>query len=107
MMLPPGGNGRSAKQPALSLTQSREPNLHIKPEATRSPVVVVRPVRMKTPAADAEGPTVGAKCRGIVTAYAIGWLIEVVPCGLTAVSGCGYGHERHGDVPRFEDLRWR
>ncbi|KAK1611271.1 hypothetical protein QYE76_034944 [Lolium multiflorum] len=25
---------------------------------------------------------------------------------LTAVSGCGYGHERHGDVPRFEALRW-
>ncbi|KAK1603202.1 hypothetical protein QYE76_048150 [Lolium multiflorum] len=33
-----------------------------------------------------------------------GWLIDVVPCGLTAVSGCGYGHERHGDVPRFEAL---
>ncbi|KAK1695841.1 hypothetical protein QYE76_012538 [Lolium multiflorum] len=68
---------------------------------------MVRPVRMETPAADAEGPTVGAKCRGIVMTYAIGWLIDVVPCGLTAVSGCGYGHERHGDVPRFEALRWR
>ena len=67
----------------------------------------MRPVRMKTPAADAEGPTVGAKCRGIVMTYAIGWLIEVVPSGLTAVSGSGYGHERHGDVPRFEALRWR
>ena len=81
MTLPPAGKGRSAKQPALSLTQLREPNLQIKPEATRSPVVMVRPVRMKTPAEDAEGPTVGAKCRGIVTAYAIGWLIEVVPEG--------------------------
>ncbi|KAK1678179.1 hypothetical protein QYE76_039027 [Lolium multiflorum] len=45
-------------------------------------------------------------CRGIVMTYAIGWLIDVVPSGLTAVSGCGYGHERHGDVPRFEALRW-
>ncbi|KAK1678645.1 hypothetical protein QYE76_039493 [Lolium multiflorum] len=34
-------------------------------------------------------------------------IFPVVPSGLTAVSGCGYGHERHGDVPRFEALRWR
>jgi hypothetical protein len=79
MKLPPAGKGVSTKQPALSLTQSREPNLQIKPEATRSLVVVVRPVQKETPAADAEGPTVGAKCRGIVTAYAIGWLKRVVP----------------------------
>mgnify|MGYP006175564443 CR=1 FL=1 len=44
------------------------------PVTVSVPVVMVRPVRMKTPAEDAEGPTVGAKCRGIVTAYAIGWL---------------------------------
>ncbi len=68
MMLPPAGKGLSAKQPALSLTQSREPNLQIKPEATRSPVAVARPVRKRTPSGDAEGPTVGANYRGIVTA---------------------------------------
>jgi len=32
------------------------------------------PVRMKTPASAAAGPTVGANCRGGVTADAIGWL---------------------------------
>jgi hypothetical protein len=25
----------------------------------------------------------------------------------TVVSGCGYEHERHSDVPRFEALVWR
>ena len=42
---------------------------------TRSPEVVMEPVRMKTPASAAAGPTVGANCRGGNTADAIGWLM--------------------------------
>ena len=49
----------------------------------------MRPVWMETPAADAEGPTVGAKCRGLVTAYAMGWLKS---------SGSGLGLRRPPDA---------
>ncbi|KAK1626336.1 hypothetical protein QYE76_000651 [Lolium multiflorum] len=97
MTSPPAGKGRSAKQLAQPPRRAEEPNLRSSPKLP-SPVVMVRPVRMKTPAEDA-GPTLGAKCRGIVTAYAIGWLTKGLPRDLTAVSGSGYGHERHGDDP--------
>ncbi|KAK1665248.1 hypothetical protein QYE76_053407 [Lolium multiflorum] len=73
---------------------------HLKSQEMKASVLAEGTWKMKR-------PMVGAKCRGIVMTYAIGWLIEVVPSGLTVVSGCGYGHERHGDVPRFEALRWR
>ena len=54
------------------MTQSNAPSLRTRPEATRSPEVVKGPVRNVTPVAAAEGPTVGANCRGFVTAIAMG-----------------------------------
>ena len=51
-----------------------EPSLQTRPQTTRSPEAKTDPVRMKTPASAAEGPTVGANCRGGITADAIGWL---------------------------------
>jgi hypothetical protein len=68
------------------------------------------PVWKETPAAAVDAsPTVGAKCRGLVTAYAMGWLRErcEMARGLTADSGCGIGYEAHEVVPRFRALRWR
>ena len=38
------------------------------------PDAMIEPVRMKTPASAATDPTVGANCRGGITADAIGWL---------------------------------
>src|SRR5664279_3032165 len=74
MKKPFRGSGLLRKQPALSLTKLSEPSLWTRPQTTRSPKVMMDPVRMKTPASAAAGPTVGANCRGGVTADAIGWL---------------------------------
>ena len=72
MRQPLTGRGLPPKQPALSLTKCMSPSLHTNPLSTRSPEVVMEPVRMKTPASAAACPTVGANCRGGVTADAIG-----------------------------------
>jgi hypothetical protein len=73
MKLPPRGNGVLPKTPTLSLTKSSEPKRWTKPETTRSPVRDDDdPVRILTPASAAAGPTVGANCRGGVTADAMG-----------------------------------
>ena len=67
------------------------------------------PVRMETPASAAAGPTVGANCRGGVTADAIGWLM----LGPMDAGGTGEGARKsehiqnadeHKDLPRFRAL---
>src|SRR4051812_4347904 len=75
MKRPPLGNGLVPKQPALSLTKLSAPNLWMRPEYTRSPVLVMMlPVWMKTPSSTCFRPTVGANCRGGGTADAMGRL---------------------------------
>ena len=66
------GKGLPEKHHALSLMKENSLILHMSPERTRSPVL--EPVRMETPANAATRPTMGANCRGGVTADAIGWL---------------------------------
>ena len=93
MRQPLAGRGLPPKQPALSLTKCMSPSLHTNPLSTRSPEVVMEPVRMKTPASAAVGPTVGANCRGGVTADAIG----MAKCGAERtleVSGEGLHAEK-------------
>src|SRR5664279_3856918 len=86
MKKPFRGSGLLRKQPALSLTKLSEPSLWTRPQTTRSPEVMMDPVRMKTPASAAAGPTVGANCRGGVTADAIGWL-ELGPMDAGGIRG--------------------
>ena len=75
----------------------------------RSPDAMKDPVRMKTPASAAAGPTVGANSRGGVTADAIGWL-EIGPMDS---GGTGEGlyvgirtqrTQTHTVLPRFRAL---
>ena len=68
------GNGLLPKHPALLLMKLSEPSLQMSPQTTRSPESMMESVRMITPASAAAGPTVGANCRGGITADAIGWL---------------------------------
>ena len=67
------------------------------------------PVQIETPASAAAGPTVGANCRGGVTADAMGWL-ELGPMD---AGGTGEGArksermqhtDKHEGLPRFKAL---
>jgi hypothetical protein len=64
------------KQAQLSLTHSKVPNLHTRPEATFSPRANEGPGRNLTPLAAALCPTVGANCHGNLEIVAMGWLNE-------------------------------
>src|SRR5664279_5007995 len=89
------GSGLLPKQPALSLTKLSEPNLWTRPQTTRSPEAMTDPVRMKTPASAAAGPTVGANCRGGVTADAMGWLmLGPMDAGGAGEGRCAKEHTR-------------
>ena len=107
MKLPPSMK-ESAKHLALSRTTSIVPNLRARPEATRSPELVSDPVRIETPDATAEGPTVGANCRGFGATDAMGWLTKR---GRLGGVGAGGGIARlratelgQHDLPRFGAL---
>ena len=72
MRKPLVGKGLPAKQPALSLMKEKSPIRQMSPDRTRLPAE--EPVRMETPCNATTCPTVGANCRGGITADAIGWL---------------------------------
>jgi hypothetical protein len=78
-----------------------------RPDATRSPEGKEVPVRNVTPADAADGPTVGANCRGILAADARGWLIMGGAMRASTGSGSEIEHELEGtqDIPRFRALR--
>ena len=81
------GNGLLPKHPALSLMKFSAPSLQMSLQTTRSPELMMEPVRNITPASAAACPTVGANCRGGITADAIGWLM----LGPMDVGGTGEG----------------
>ena len=96
-----------AKQDVLSWTQSSEPNLRTRPEATRSPELVRSPVWNKTMVVAAESPMVGANCRGKVTAVAMGMAKEEGPMDDDGARrrDCAHTHaHEHGELPRFGAL---
>src|SRR5664279_631771 len=100
-MEPSTGKAPSAKQAALSETQSNAPNVMTRPEATRSPDVVGRDhVRKETPVV-ALCPTVGANCRVLLHDSAIGDGIEEWGHRTrTSESVGGIEHER-GDTAMY------
>jgi hypothetical protein len=65
-----------SKWDKLSLTQSKVPNLQMRPEATFSPRADEGPGRNLTPLTATLCPTVDANCRGNLETVAMGWLIE-------------------------------
>ena len=80
-----------------------------RPQTTRSPEAMTDPVRMKTPASVAAGPTVGANCRGGITEDAI----DRLTLGPMDTGGTGEGwrigihtskYSKTHDLPRFRAL---
>jgi hypothetical protein len=63
-----------AKHDVLLWMKSSEPNLWTRPESVRSPETETGTIRMRTQAATADGPTVGANCRGVIYGRCLGWL---------------------------------
>src|SRR3954471_22894707 len=105
-MRPPLGNDLVPKHPALSLTKLSAPNLWMRPEYTRSPVLAMMlPVRMKTPSSTCFCPKVGANCRGGGTTDAMGRL-KLGAEWVLVVTGKGvHGRAMHEEQEELSRLR--